>query len=201
MRRIYLIILTIIILTVPILQVSAVPTDVNSVRRMLTAFDNQDFTIFDEEQLVESLIEIIENDPADAPFHDRVVGGALVVLAELRAEGAVDLLIEHLDSYTTTCLYWLGTYATPESINAIVEYLGSDDPSVRYEAATALGTISLDGLTPVDGLTPEIMEIEEDLLDALNEAVGAINSRLEIEDDEAVLTALTLALEHISILD
>lgn len=195
MRRIYLIILTIIILTVPILQVSAVPTDVNSVRRMLTAFDNQDFTIFDEEQLVESLIEIIENDPADAPFHDRVVGGALVVLAELRAEGAVDLLIEHLDSYTTTCLYWLGTYATPESINAIVEYLGSDDPSVRYEAATALGTI------PLDGLTPGAVDVEEDLLDALNEAVGAINSRLEIEDDEAVITALTLALEHISILD
>ncbi|MCK4721355.1 hypothetical protein KAU08_11870, partial [bacterium] len=76
MRRTCLIILTIIILTVPIAQVSAVPTDVNSVRQMLTAFDNQDFTIFDEELLVESLIEIIENDPADAPYHGRVVGGA-----------------------------------------------------------------------------------------------------------------------------
>lgn len=194
-RTCLLIILTFIILTVPIAEVSAVPTDVNSVRLMLTAFDNQDFTIFDEEQLVESLIEIIENDPADAPYHERVVGGALVVLGELRAEGAVDLLIEHLDSYTTTCLYWLGTYAYPESIDAIVEYLGSDDPSVRYEAAAALGTI------PLDGLTPGTVGVEDDLLDALNEAVGTINSRLEIEDDEAVLEALTLALEHISILD
>ena len=195
MRRTCLIILTIIILTVPIAQVSAVPTDVNSVRQMLTAFDNQDFTIFDEELLVESLIEIIENDPADAPYHDRVVGGALAVLGELRAEGAEDLLIEHLDSYTTTCLYWLGTYATPESIDAIVEYLGSDNPSVRYEAAAALGTI------PLEGLTPGAVDVEEDLLDAVNEAVGAINSRLEIEDDEDIIEALQLALEHISILD
>ncbi len=195
MRRIYLIILTIIILTVPILQVSAVPTDVNSVRRMLTAFDNQDFTIFDEEPLLESLIEIIENDPADAPYHGRVVGGALAVLGEMHADEAEDLLIEHLDSYTTTCLYWLGTYATPESIDAIVEYLGSDDPSVRYEAANALGTI------PLDGLTMETVGVEEDLHDALNEAIGTINSRLEIEEDESVVTALTLALEHISVLD
>jgi HEAT repeat protein len=180
---------------VPIAQVSAVPTDVNSVRQMLTAFDNQDFTIFDQDQLVESLIEIIENDPADAPYHDRVVGGALAVLGELRAEGAVDLLIEHLDSYTTTCLYWLGTYATSESILAIVEYLGSDDPSVRYEAAAALSTI------PLDGLTPGTVEIEEDLLDAVNEAVEMINSRLEVEEDPSVVEALTLALEQISILD
>ncbi|MCX6647319.1 MAG: HEAT repeat domain-containing protein [bacterium] len=173
----------------------AQPADVTGVRQMLTAFDNQDFSIFDEESLITSLVEIIVNDPVDAEYHDRVVRGALAVLGELHAPEAIGLLIDNLDTHTTTCLYWLGTYATTDSIEAIAEYLGNEDPSVRYEAASALGTIPLDEFST--GVSGEV-NVPVEITDAVKAVMELINSRLDVEDDTDVIAALTVAKDHLS---
>ena len=183
-----------VILIIPTVAL-AIPADVTGVRQMLTAVDNQDFSIFDEEYLIDSLVEIIETDPADAPFHERVIRGALAVLGELHAPEAVDLLIENLDDHTTTCLYWLGTYAATESIEAISEYLDDEDESVRYEAASAMGTIPLDD--PAIGVSVN----EEEFASVVQDAIALIDAQLVVEDDVDVIVALTEAREHLSQLE
>lgn len=189
----------IILTTIAFLIFSLIPgnaiagtTDTADVRFMLTAFDNQDFSIFEEGSLIESLVEIIETDPIDAPHHDRVIRGALAVLGELHAPEAVDLLIENLDIHTTTCLYWLGTYAEMASIEAIVEYLDDEDASVRYEAAAALGTV------PFSDIDISVIDTGDGILKTVDEALDKIESQLAVEDDGDVILALIEAREHLS---
>jgi HEAT repeat protein len=192
MRFMNFLLIALMILAIAPAQLYAGTVDTSEVRQMLTAFDNQDFSIFEEDGLIDSLIEIIETDPVDAPYHDRVIRGALSVLGELQVPEAVDILIGHLDAYPTTCLYWLGTYATPESIEAIGSYLDNEDASVRYEAANALGTI------PLDDIGVEVENPDEELITSIDNVLAIINDRLQIEDDSDVADALNAAMEHLS---
>jgi HEAT repeat protein len=166
---------------------ATIEVDIQSVRLMLTAPDNQDFSIFETESLVDALVEIIENDPPDADYHERVVASALIVLGDMHLPETVDVFIGNLDEYTTTCLYWLGTFASAEAVEAITGYLDDDDPSVRYEAASALATVPM----------PETDSEDENLAGALTGASEVIRTRLEVEEDGSVREALTEALEHI----
>jgi len=177
----------------PVMTPAEMTADYDSVRLMLTAPDNQRFDQWDRDSLVVVLIDIVTNDPEDAMYHDRVVSSALKVLGSMNVPEAIPLLIDNLDTYTTTCLFWLGTYADPDAVSAIVGYLGDDDPSVRYEAAAALGTIPL--VEPAPGVE---VEIDEELASQIELAVEALNARLEVETDTAVVEALTVALEHLS---
>ncbi len=161
--------------------IATISTTVETVRRMCTAPDNQDFSIFDQELLPGVLIEIIENDPEDAEYHDRVVSSALKVLGGLHVPEAVDVLVGKIDEYPYPCLHWLGTYTTVESIAAIIEYLDDEDASLRYEAADALVRL------------PRLDEYDEDLQSVLIEARDRIAEQMQIEDDEAVLGMLELA--------
>lgn len=177
------------LLTITILLVLAMPnfaladpvTDVETVRRMCTLIDNQDFSFFDQELLPGVLIEIVRNDPETADYHDRVVSSALKALGRLHADGAVEILVEKLDEYPYICLYWLGTWTEAESVEAIVSYFDSEDLSLRYEAVTSF--ISME---PVD-------EYDEELQDVLNRAGEIITARLIVEDDVEVLELLEIA--------
>ena len=177
------------LLTITILLVLAMPnfaladpvTDVETVRRMCTLIDNQDFSFFDQELLPGVLIEIVRNDPETADYHDRVVSSALKALGRLHADGAVAVLVEKLDEYPYICLYWLGTWTEAESVEAIVSYFDSEDLSMRYEAVTSF--ISME---PVD-------EYDEELQDVLNRAGEIITARLIVEDDVEVLELLEIA--------
>jgi len=175
----------------PVVVSAEIEADHESVRRMLTAPDNQFFDMWETDSLIEVLVDIISNDPADAPYHERVVSSALKVLGSMNVPEAVPLLIDNLDEYTTICLYWLGTYAEPDTISAIVEYLDDESPSVRCEAATALGTV------PVSESTSGTVE-DEKVSDQISIALEAINGQLEVETDTDVIDALTSALEHLS---
>ena len=76
------IILTAILIIIPAISLPAsagVPADIDSVRLMLTAPDNQDLSFFETDSLVDALLEIAMNDPSDAAYHDRVVRSALVL--------------------------------------------------------------------------------------------------------------------------
>jgi len=191
MRRLSLFILT-AMLIIPAFETVAhatIEADIQSVRQMLTAPDNQDFSIFETESLIDALIEVIENDPPDADYHERVVASALIVLGDMHLPETVDVFIGKLDEYTTTCLYWLGTFASADAVDAITGYLDDDDPSVRYEAASALVT------TPV--IETDSENDNEELREALTTASEVIRTRLEIEDDDSVREALLEALEHI----
>ena len=187
MRRISLLILLSIstMLSAATVTSAQIEADYNSVRLMLTAPDNQDFSMFEQESLASILIEIIENDPEDARYHDRVVSSALVVLGGLHVPEAVDVLIGQLDNYTTTCVYWLGTYATADAVAAITGYLDSDDPSVRYEAAAALAGL------------PEIDLEDADLVEQLTDTAEVLRARVDIEEDSSVVEAVTEALDRI----
>lgn len=193
MKKLTLIIL-ISLLAIGLLPVAANATeqaDYDAVRRMLTAPDNQVFDMWDQDSLVEVLIEIIENDPVDAPYHDRVINSALVVLGSTNVPEAVPVLIDNVDEYTNPCLYWLGTYAEPEAVDTIVGFLGDEDASVRCEAATALSTI------PVE-LNVAGTEVDEELMTSIEAAVEGLGFRLEVESDTSVIDALNEALEHLS---
>jgi len=190
MRQISLLILTAILL-IPVaatVALAAVPADVDTVRLILTAPDNQDFSMFEESSLVEALIEIIENDPETAAYHEQVVSGALKVLGGLHVPEAVDVLIGKLEEYPTICLYWLGTYASADGVAAIVPYLDSEDASVRYEAAAALASL------------PEgDLENDEELVEQIWIAVESLYERTQVEEDEAVKEAMQAALRHIMV--
>lgn len=181
------------LLTILILLVSAMPnfafadpvTDVETVRRMCTLIDNQDFSYFDQELLPGVLIEIVRNDPETADYHDRVVSSALKALGSLHADGAVQVLVEKLDEYPYICLYWLGTWTEAESVEAIVSYFDNEDLSMRYEAVTSF--ISME---PVD-------EYDEELMAVLNRAGEIIAGRLNVEDDPEVLELLKIATGHV----
>ena len=170
---------------------AALQADHDSVRRMLTAPDNQYFDLWDQDSLVEVLIEIIANDPVDAEYHERVVSSALKVLGSTNVPEAVPVLIENIDDYTTPCLYWLGTYAAPDAVNTIVEVLDDGDESVRCEAATALGMIPI--MENVSGI-----EVDEEFMTSIDLAKNALSAQLEVETDTDVIAALNTALEHLS---
>jgi len=191
MRRLILLAITAILILPATASVclAEIEADVDDVRLMLTAPDNQDFSIFESESLANALVEIIEDDPVDADYHDRVVAGALVVLGEMHPPDTVDVFIGKLDEYTTTCLYWLGTFASPDAVEAIAGYLDNDKPSIRYEAASALGTVPLADIDEENE--------NEELTEALNSATEILQARLEVEEDESVLEALREAIAHI----
>ncbi len=165
---------------------AAVPADTDTVRLMLTAPDNQDFSMFEEESLIAALIDIIRNDRESAVYHERVVTSALAVLGELHPPEAVDVLIGKLDEYPTTCLYWLGTYASADGLAAMIPYLSDEDASARCEAAVAIGNVP-------DG-DPE----DDEWAGQLVAATQAMIERLHVEEDEAVQDAIRAALAHIA---
>ncbi len=173
-----------LILFIPTVSRATVPPDIETVRLMLTAPDNQDLSVFDQEPLADILIEIIENDPDTAMYHERVVTSALKWLGSMQAPQAVDVLIANLEDYPTTCLYWLGTYASTDAVEAIIPYLDDKDASIRYEAAAAL-----------TGL-PDI-EPNDEWTELISSTLDAIAQKLEIEKDEAVKDVLVEACNHL----
>ena len=192
MKKLTLIIL-ISIFTIGMLPAAANATlqaDHDSVRRMLTIPDNQNFDAWDQDSLVDVLIEIIANDPVDAMYHERVVSSALKVLGSTNVPEAVPVLIENIDTYTTACLYWLGTYGEPDAVNTIVEFLDNDDESVSCEAAAALGTIPI--AENMSGI-----EVDEEFMTSISLAIIVLETRLDVETDPDVVIALNKALEHL----
>src|SRR3989304_3777211 len=89
----------------PVMTPAEMTADYDSVRLMLTAPDNQRFDQWDQESLVVVLIDIVTNDPEDAVYHDRVCPSALKVVGWMNVPEAILLLIDKLDTYTTTCLF------------------------------------------------------------------------------------------------
>jgi len=185
MRLMTLLLVTafIILPMLPMTARAGIPADIDTVRLMLTAPDNQDLSIFEPESLIIALVDIALNDSVNAAYHESVVRSALVHLGKMHAPEAVDVLILRLDGHTTTCIYWLGTYAVPEAVEAIVPYLESDDASVRHEAATALGSL------------PEISDdASEDEIAAWNEildmALAALSGAIDSETDPDVRSAI-----------
>jgi hypothetical protein len=165
-------------------------TDLVSVRLMCTATDNVDFSGFDQSLLPGIFIAIIENDPVDARYHQRVVSCALKSLAKMHVPEAVPVLIESALEYTTTCLYWLGTYADASAVDTIVEYLDSEDPSVRYEAASALASLP----EPDDNSGDEYIA-------SLVRASDALEARVDVENDTSVTDAIREAEGHLNDLE
>jgi len=180
--------LTIFLVLLGAMPASAdVPTDWISVRQMLTAPDNQDFSIFDQELLPDVLIDIIENDPEEAEYHEWVMSSALRQIGKLRVERSVELLVSHIADYSEICIYWLGTYTGPESIDALVGYLADESASLRYESAYSLSTLP----DPED-------EVPDGLMNSLNNAVLMVSERLGVEDDLDVVDALNDAITRLS---
>ena len=165
---------------------AATQPDVENVRRMLTAPDNQDLSVFDQDALVDVLVQIIENDPEEAEYHDRVVTCALKALGSMHAPQGVDLLVANLDKYPTTCLYWLGTYADVRAVDAITSRLEDEDPSVRYEAADALSRIP----APSKTTTREYASI-------IDAALSLVAFMAPDEEDKSVAEALWKATTHL----
>jgi len=165
---------------------AATQPDVENVRRMLTAPDNQDLSVFDQDALVDVLVQIIENDPEEAEYHDRVVTCALKALGSMHAPQAVDLLVANLDKYPTTCLYWLGTYADVRAVDAMTSRLEDEDPSVRYEAASALASIPFDESCTGDSWR-----------DVLYAAYTKLVETKQLEEDEDVSEALSSAIDNL----
>ena len=178
------IILTLFVATV---ASSSPVTNPEIVRLMCMAPDNQDFSVFDPRELPTILIYLIENDPEDAPLHERVVESALKALGATALPEAMPVLIEKMPEYPTTCIYWLATYAKPEAVNALVGSLDDEDASVRYEAADALGRV------PAPDKDVPDREYVESLIDALT----AVAERAGVEEDDDVKTAIEAATLHL----
>jgi len=175
------------VLVAAVAAVATAETTVETVRRMCTAPDNQDFSVFDQELLPDILIEIIEDDPLDAEYHERVVSSALKTLGALHVPEAVGVLVSEVEEYPTTCLYWLGSYDSPEAVATILEYLDDEDASLRCEAVEALGRLP----APDD-------ETEEEYAEYIYIAFDRIAERASIEEDGSVIDALREASVHIA---
>jgi hypothetical protein len=171
-------------LLLPLISAAYAETTVETVRRMCTAPDNQDFSVFDPDLLPSILIDIIRNDPADADYHDRVVVSALQELGRLGVGEGTDVFVEKVDEYPETCLYWLPTWTRPDVIRAIAYCFDNKDPGVRLEAFDAFTR-----LQPVD-------ETDEELEIALIEAREIMEERIGVEDDPDVLDELHKAYEY-----
>ncbi len=190
-KKISLLLLTSVLLMIPSVMYAGMIAENASVRRCLTVPDGMDLSFFEPDSLIPVLIDIVENDPVDAPYHDRVVSGALKTLGEMHVPETVDLLISNLDNYTTTCIYWLGTYSDSIALDSIVNYIQDEDPSVRYEAATALA-----GFPDSEELTPG-GSIDNQMPDSLHHAITVLQAQLEVETDTDVTGAINLALSHL----
>ena len=165
-------------------------TNKESVRNMLIVPDNADFTVFDPALLPDILIDIIENDPPDAPYHERVVDSALKALGQTHNEKAIDILVAKIEDYPLTCIFWLGTFATSDAVNAIVEYLNNDDASIRIESADALSKL------------PQFEGTDKDeakaYVDSILIALTGIAKRINVEDDERIKDSLYEAWAHLA---
>jgi HEAT repeat protein len=189
MRRFIQIQIAMLVL-IPVLATAvwaSIPADYDTVRLMLTAPDNLDLSMFDQESLIPVLVDIALNDDPEAAYHDPVVTSALKWLGSMHVPEAVEPLIGNLSEYPTTCVYWLGTYASADAVNAIVPMLDSDDASVRYEAAVALSTL------PVGD--PEDEAWMESLTDALERVTSMTAS---VQTDQDFTSALSDAAGHLS---
>jgi HEAT repeat protein len=153
---------------------------------MCSAPDRQDFTVFDQEALPGILIEIILHDPPDAEYHERVVVSAIKALGAMHVDAAVPVLIEKSSEYPTTCIYWLADYAHPDAVDTITGFLDNDDPSVRYEAADALGRLK----------APDESTGDEYIFSLTDALMAAVN-RKKIEVDPDVLDAFDAAILHL----
>jgi HEAT repeat protein len=114
------------------------------------------------------------------------VSSALKALGALHVPEAVEVLVSKLPEYPTSCLYWLGTYASAVAVNAVVEYLDNEDPSLRCEAAEALARL------------PDPREDDEDYVASLVEALSNLGIAIADEEDEAVLGELEDAWAHVA---
>jgi len=162
-------------------------TNPEIVRLMCTATDNQDFSIFNPAELPAILIDLIRNDPPDAPLHERVVQSALKALGTMHVAEAVPVLIEKIPEYSTICIFWLGTFADPAAVNALVGSLDDEDASVRCEAADALGRVP----------APDKDAPDRDYVQSLIDALTAVAERVGIEEDDDVKKALETATLHL----
>lgn len=161
-------------------------TDLEAVRQMCTAPDNQDFSVFDQRTLPAILIDIILNDPSSALYHERVVASALKELGRLNVPEGLPVLIEKADEYPAISLFWLKFYSEPEAIKAITGFIDNDDVSIRYEAADALGKVQM----PTDESAVEYVQ-------ALIDALIVAGKRSTIEEDSDVAMALQAAVMHL----
>jgi hypothetical protein len=183
--RISIIAVLLIIMVIPAVAGTA-KTDLESVRRMCTAPDRQDFSVFDQALLPGILIQIIEKDPGSESTHDLAAISAIKALGAMKIPEAIPVLIHQADVYTTTCIFWLATYSDPSAVNAIVSYLDDKNPSVRYEAAEALGRIP-----PPSDIT------SKEYLKSIEDALGVVASRVSEEDDNSVVEALWNAVTYL----
>jgi len=161
-------------------------TDLESVRRMCTAPDMQDFSVFDQALLPGILIEIIKKDPESALDHERVVLSAIKALGATKVPEAIPVLIEQADKYPATCVYWLANYADSSAVACIIKYLYSKDASVRHEAAEALSRIP----APSKTTTKEYASI-------LDSTLSLVAFMATDEEDKSVVEALWRATTHL----
>ena len=133
------------------------------IRQLLTAPDNVPFTdIFSGEVLACAAIEIINDDPVDDEFHERVITGAVVLLGQSGDPRAIPALIDAIDLRPAQALYNLGNFSTVDSLNALVANIRNEDDEARESAAEGLRQLKVPD-DPEDGW-----------VDALNNALTEV---------------------------
>jgi len=147
---------------------------VAAIRQMLTAPDNGIFfDIWTREEIACACIELYYDDPQDAPFHDRVIAGAIVLLGKTEDPRAVAVLIDAIDSHGPQALYALGNFPTVEALNALVANVRNDDPESRENAAEGLRHMP----APPDNAIPD------GWVDALKAAIDEVGDWMMIEPE------------------
>jgi hypothetical protein len=165
---------------------AAVTTDHDSVRKMCALKKGQDFSVFDKVLLPGILIDIIENDPADAKSHEAVITNALKALAATMVPETVPVLIEQVDRYPLVCLPLLGEFADPDAVNAIVKFVNDKKPSIQVAACEALAK-----------LPPPSDKTGKDYIVSLEAAFSVVASKVAMEEDDDVAAALFDATMHL----
>jgi HEAT repeat protein len=186
------------IFAISILLIAAVPdlpatagdlpvADVDFIRKMLLLPDN-DFTVFDETELCDAFIYLIETDD-----DERVVHNAIASIWITGDERAVPYLIDYLDECALDCLYGLGWFSTVESFDALAGYLDDEDEYNRRFSAQSMGNLDYTVSDEMWALREraidllrERLEIEEKewILPILEEAVGSVESQVRDDEEE-----------------
>lgn len=139
--------------------------------RLLLLQPNIDFTLFDGDELCDSLIYIIEYDTTSQ--RDMVVRRALCALPETGDERAVEYLVDYIPDYPLDCLQGLGRFSTVDSCDALLYYVNHDDVFVRRFTAESLGTL--------DYTVSEEMWAKRDLV------LARLSGRLQVETEEWII--------------
>jgi len=136
---------------------------VANVRLYLTAEDNVPFfDIFTVDEITCACIDLYRNDPVDAPFHDRVIAGAVVLLGQTGDPRAVPTMIDAIETHPSQALYNLGNFSTVDSLNTLVANIRNLDDESRESAAEGLRQLKV----PV--------EIEDGWVTALENAIAEV---------------------------